>query len=389
MRLKEEKNMLRNLKYKSLYIGLTTCLIISLYSPDLFAADVTLFWDPPTTNADGSPLTDLAGYVIYYGTATGDYTQSIDVGNATTYQVSNLTKGVTYYFVVTTYDTLWNESNDSDEVSTTITTSETEESDTGYFATPNLWIRAVINTVEKGPVDAIWKKGGEDTTSRGDMVIWGHFYASPFDVTWGSENNPDLFVKIWFDVSGRIDVNFFHVSVPDIEVYSEYSYDGIADEQGTTTMDRRYIRHSYEHGNSYYYETYEDGIPVAGYWSAGNPYGYSTINNLGYGSLINTVEKGSIEAVWRLGGQDTTERGDQVVWGHFYASPFDVSWGSQENPDLYVKIWFDVSGRVDVNFFHVSVPDIEVYSDYPDNGIYDQKGTTIMPDRYIRHEYWR
>ena len=36
----------------------------------------------------------------------------------------------------------------------------------------------------------------------------GHFYASPSDVTWGSSNNPDLFVKIWFDVSGRVDVNF-------------------------------------------------------------------------------------------------------------------------------------------------------------------------------------
>ena len=33
-------------------------------------------------------------------------------------------------------------------------------------------------------------------------------------------------------------------------------------------------------------------------------------------------------------------------------------------------IWFDVSGRIDVNFFHVSVPDIKVYSGYPWNGSY-------------------
>ena len=77
-----------------------------------------------------------------------------------------------------------------------------------------------------------------------------------------------------------------------------------------------------------------------------------------------------------------------MVWGHFYASPSDVTWGSQDNPDLFVKIWFDVSGRTDVNFFHVSVPDIEVYSDLPDDDIYDQKGTTIMDNRYIRHEFW-
>ena len=259
----------------------------------------------------------------------------------------------------------------------------------GNFVTSDLWIKAVINSEEQGPIEAVWKKGGEDTTSRGDRVIWGHFYASPNDVTWGSENNPDLFVKIWFDVSGRVDVNYFHVSVPEIEVYSDYPYDGTPDEHGTTTMSRRYIRQYYENGQSHMDENYEDGNPPAGYWPTGNPSGYSIINALGIGSIINTEEKGPIDAVWRLGGQDTTSRGDQVVWGHFYANPSDVTWGSENNPDLFVKVWFDVAGRVDVNFFHVSVPEIDAYSDLPDDGRYDQKGTTIMDNRYIRHEYWR
>ena len=278
---------------------------------------------------------------------------------------------------------------DADSPATSITLTGTGGAQNGYLVTSDLCIRGVINTEEKGPIEAVWQKGGEDTTSRGDRVIWGHFYASPNDVTWGSQNNPDLFVKIWFDVSGRIDVNYFHVSVPDIVVYSDYPYDGTADEHGTTTMSRRYIRQYYEGGQSYSDENYEDGNPPSGYSPAGNPSGYSTINDLRIGSMINTVEKGPIDAVWRLGGQDTTARGDQVVWGHFYASPSDVTWGSQDNPDLFVKIWFDVSGRVDVNFFHVSVPDIEIYSDIPNDSTYDQKGTTIMADRYIRHEYWR
>ncbi len=260
----------------------------------------------------------------------------------------------------------------------------------GYEVADNLRIGAVIITEEKGSIEAVWKKGGEDITDRGDMVIWGHFYASPSDVTWGSENNPDLFVKIWFDASGRVDVNFFHVSVPNIKVYSDYPEDGAYNEFGTTTMDRRYIRHEYyPEGGSAYFENYENGLPAGGYSQTGNPYGNYTINNLVIGSVINTVEKGPIDSVWRFGGQDTTARGDQVVWGHFYADPSDVTWGSQDNPDLFVKIWFDVNGRVDVNFFHVSVPDIEVYSDLPDDGTYDQKGTTIMDNRYIRHEYWR
>ena len=111
--------------------------------------------------------------------------------------------------------------------------------------TSDLWIMAVINTVEKGPIDAVRQKGGEDTTFRGDLVIWGHFYASPSDVTWGSQDNPDLYVKIWFDVSGRVDVNFFHVSVPDIEVYSDLPDDSNYNQKGTTVMDNRYIRHEY------------------------------------------------------------------------------------------------------------------------------------------------
>ena len=54
-----------------------------------------------------------------------------------------------------------------------------------------------------------------------------------------------------------------------------------------------------------------------------------------------------------------------------------------------MKIWLDAGGRVDVNFFHVSVPDIEVYSEYPSEGRYDQKGTCIMDDGYMRKEYWK
>jgi hypothetical protein len=119
----------------------------------------------------------------------------------------------------------------------------------------------------------------------------------------------------------------------------------------------------------------------------GNPDGYTVVDNLRIGAIINTEEKGPVEALWRQGGQDTTERGDQVAWGHFYASPNDVNWGSESNPDLFVKIWFDQSGRLDVNYFHVSVPDIEVYSDFPADGTYDLAATTTLNNRYVRQEY--
>ena len=79
----------------------------------------TLTWDAPTTNADGTPLTDMGGYKVYYGTASGKYTFSLDVGNITTYRIEGLSPG-TYYFAVTASDASGNESDYSNEVSKTI-----------------------------------------------------------------------------------------------------------------------------------------------------------------------------------------------------------------------------------------------------------------------------
>lgn len=75
-------------------------------------------WEPPTTNADGTELTDLAGFKIYYGKASGTYTEVKDVNTplATEDTIEGLTEG-TYYFVATAYDTKGNESNYSNEVS--------------------------------------------------------------------------------------------------------------------------------------------------------------------------------------------------------------------------------------------------------------------------------
>ena len=70
----------------------------------------TLSWIPPTQNANGSVLTDLAGYHIYYGT-TPDLEQSITVTNAglTRYVLTGLAK-TTWYFAMTAYDSAGRES---------------------------------------------------------------------------------------------------------------------------------------------------------------------------------------------------------------------------------------------------------------------------------------
>ncbi len=81
----------------------------------LIGASVSLTWDATTTNTDGSPITDLAGYKVYYGTSAGSYSTSVDVGNVTSAYVVELTSGTTYYFAVTSYGSSGSESAYSNE----------------------------------------------------------------------------------------------------------------------------------------------------------------------------------------------------------------------------------------------------------------------------------
>jgi len=62
----------------------------------------TLSWTPPTQNTDGSPLNNLAGYKVYWGTSQGNYSSSVTVNNPglATYVVDQLTPA-TWYFTVT------------------------------------------------------------------------------------------------------------------------------------------------------------------------------------------------------------------------------------------------------------------------------------------------
>lgn len=80
---------------------------------------VDLSWQQPTTNSDGSPLNDLNGFKVYYGTSSRDYTKTIDVGNNSTVTIGDLTHG-TWYFAVTAFDHSGNESGYSNEVRSVI-----------------------------------------------------------------------------------------------------------------------------------------------------------------------------------------------------------------------------------------------------------------------------
>jgi hypothetical protein len=77
------------------------------------AGSVTLTWD---ANSES----DLSGYRVYYGQQSRNYDDFVDVGNVTTFKISNLDPGKKYYFAVTAYDFSTNESGFSAEVSADI-----------------------------------------------------------------------------------------------------------------------------------------------------------------------------------------------------------------------------------------------------------------------------
>jgi PKD repeat protein len=91
----------------------TLGLMSFLYIANAQAEQAMLAWD-----ANTEPT--LGGYQLYYGQASGNYTANVDVGKQTSYTLSNLQDGATYYFAVTAYDSArTTESGFSNEVSKT------------------------------------------------------------------------------------------------------------------------------------------------------------------------------------------------------------------------------------------------------------------------------
>jgi fibronectin type III domain protein len=106
-----------------------------------FAGQVGLAWDAKTEP-------EIVGYRVYYQGVIHDL-RSIDVGNVTTYTVTDLDPD-TYYFCVTAYDTPGNETGCSNVVSTTLSppmygfATRAHRRSEGMFPQPEVYSRNVI-----------------------------------------------------------------------------------------------------------------------------------------------------------------------------------------------------------------------------------------------------
>ena len=86
---------------------------LTLPSTSSSGSTASLTWSPDTS-------TNLAGYKVYVGTSSRVYSSAVNVGNVTTYAVTNLGIGTTYYFAVSAFNSSGIESGFSNEVSKSI-----------------------------------------------------------------------------------------------------------------------------------------------------------------------------------------------------------------------------------------------------------------------------
>lgn len=101
--------------------GATSAALPSFTITVTTGGTVTLGWQAPTSNTNGTALTDLAGYIINYGQSATSLTQSVNIGTASTtsYTVGDLSAG-TWYFALTAYTTDGLQSSLSSVVSMTV-----------------------------------------------------------------------------------------------------------------------------------------------------------------------------------------------------------------------------------------------------------------------------
>lgn len=152
-------------------------ILAFLFSTNVFAGQVNLAWNASTSTST------VSGYKVYYGTASGNYASNVNVGNATTSTVSNLTDGSTYYFAVKAYDNAGNESGFSNEVSQTMAVAAPVASFSADKTSGTAPVTVNLADTSTGTITSrVWDLG-DGTTSTAQSVAKTYNSAGNYTVT--------------------------------------------------------------------------------------------------------------------------------------------------------------------------------------------------------------
>ena len=258
-----------------------------------------------------------------------------------------------------------------------IQASNDSSTDNGYKVTSELWTKAVLQ-VPGNPVTLVWKLLGTDITPTGDQVISGYFYADPKDFAYGSEFNPELFVKIYIAKNGWCNIAFNHVTVDYVSVYS---MSGGESQSSTATLNTRLVEHQYN-GVSI-----DSSLQITGETiNTSSNQGYILSSGL-WAKAVLQPSTGAVNLIWKAVGTDITPSGDTVISGYFYADLNDFAYGSVYNPEIFVKVYISKNGWCNIAYNHVTVDDVTIYSAHNYDGVADQTGSTTLSNRLVEHQY--
>jgi hypothetical protein len=161
----------------SFWFTLITLFILSLVFSTLTvqAASVTLAWDPNPSEQN------VAGYKIYLGTESQNYTTVINVTNGTQKAVMKLKKGMLYFFALSAYDADGRESDLSQEVMANTCTHKISPRKKTFKATGGI-----------GKIKVVTQPICEWTATSGAewlQIMDGHSGRGPGEITYSVEPN--------------------------------------------------------------------------------------------------------------------------------------------------------------------------------------------------------
>jgi hypothetical protein len=176
--------------------------LLCVGSSDSFAQNtqnVTLGWNP-------SSSTNVAGYRVYYGTTSGNYTSSTNVGNQLASGISGLQSALTYFFVVTAYDISNRESLPSNEVSYQIPAEPSAASivltspgaGTSYTSPASIDLSASV-TANGSVINSV------QFFCNGSLL--GEALSSPYALVWSNVNagSYSLSARVVYDATNTVD----------------------------------------------------------------------------------------------------------------------------------------------------------------------------------------
>jgi hypothetical protein len=147
-------NFGRTLRNRCLVRSWGSKALISMFLLSNTAFSATLLWDP---NSE----TNLAGYKVYSGTSSRDYSSVVNVGKTTQYPLTNVVQGATYFFALTAYTTGGLESDLSTEVSYIPPTANTRPTISSFSP------RSINEDASTGPITfTVW-----DAETPGSLTL--------------------------------------------------------------------------------------------------------------------------------------------------------------------------------------------------------------------------